>query len=79
MFFANATSRNKCYMLATVMVCPQSVQISFVPAMVLSRTSWTVFEWHLVQSLDTVSGFGMHHSERQRQNLTFKTGSATMK
>ena len=51
-------------MLVTVSVCPQSVQTSFVPATVFSRTSWTVFEWHLVHSLDSVSGFGiyMHHN-----------------
>jgi hypothetical protein len=46
-------------MLATVIVCPQSVQTSFMPAAVFSRTSWIVFEWHFVHSLDTVSGLGM--------------------
>ena len=46
-------------MLLTSSVCPQSVQTSFVPAAVFSRTSWTVFEWHFVHSLDTVSGLGM--------------------
>src|SRR5687768_10912168 len=59
MFFAKAPSRNKCYMLVTVIVCPQSVQTSFMPAAVFSRTSWIVFEWHFVHSLDTVSGLGM--------------------
>jgi hypothetical protein len=66
-------------MLVTVNVCPQSVQTSFMPATVFSRTSWTVFEWHLVHSLDSVSGLGMHHNTVNRQNLTFKTAGATMK
>jgi hypothetical protein len=38
---------------------PQSVHTSFMPATVFSRNSWIVFEWHFVQSLDTVSGLGM--------------------
>ena len=49
-------------MAVTVRELPQSVQTSFVPAMVFSRTSWTVFEWHFVQSLEIVSGLGMHQS-----------------
>jgi len=59
MFFAKAVSDNKCYMLVTTSDCPQSVQTSFMPATVFSRTSWTVFEWHFVHSLETVSGLGM--------------------
>jgi hypothetical protein len=59
MFSAKAASDNKCYMLVTTTECPQSVQTSFMPATVFSRTSWTVFEWHFVHSLDTVSGLGM--------------------
>ena len=56
--------QNKYHILVTVIVCPQSVQTNFVPATVFSRTSCTVFEWHLVHSLDSVSGFGiyMHHN-----------------
>jgi hypothetical protein len=78
MFFAKPASRNKCYMLVTVIVCPQSVQISVMPVAVFSRTSCTVFEWHLVHSLDTVSGLGMLLYIYQA-NLTFKTAVATMK
>jgi hypothetical protein len=58
-FSAKAASDNKCYMLVTTIEWPQSVQTSFMPATVFSRTSWTVFEWHFVHSLDTVSGLGM--------------------
>jgi hypothetical protein len=46
-------------MLVTTSVCPQSVQTSFMPSAVFSRTSWIVFEWHFVHSLDMVSGLGM--------------------
>jgi hypothetical protein len=50
------------YMVATISECPQSVHTSFVPAAVFSRTSWIVFEWHFMHSLETVSGLGMEHS-----------------
>jgi hypothetical protein len=60
MFFEKLASHNKLYSDVAVKACPQSVQTSFMPAAVLSRTSCTVFEWHFVHSLDTVSGLGMH-------------------
>jgi hypothetical protein len=59
MFSGKAASDNKCYMLVTINEFPQSVHTSFMPATVFSRNSWIVFEWHFVQSLDTVSGLGM--------------------
>jgi hypothetical protein len=49
------------YIVVTISECPQSVHTSFVPATVFSRTSWTVFEWHFMHSLETVSGLVMGH------------------
>ncbi|AFU59214.1 hypothetical protein Ngar_c22860 [Candidatus Nitrososphaera gargensis Ga9.2] len=48
------------HIVVTTSEYPQSVQTSFVPATVFSRTSCTVFEWHLMHSLDTVSGLGIY-------------------
>lgn len=52
---------NKAQVSSFVTTCenPQSVHTTFVPATVLSRTSCTVFVWHFMQSLFTVSGFAI--------------------
>lgn len=45
--------------VVTISECPQSVHTNLVPATVFSRTSWTVFEWHFMHSLEMVSGLGI--------------------
>ena len=57
-------------MVATISECPQSVQTNFIPAIVFSRTSWTVFEWHFIHSLETVSGLGISILYWHQANLT---------
>ena len=58
------------YMVVTISEYPQSVQTSFIPATVFSRTSWTVFEWHFMHSLETVSGLGISILYYHQANLT---------